>query len=686
MIDRLKQLSSRIGKWLARFPWIFPILAILLVYWRLPLTFFEQDEWKAFEIYILEAGKPIYYCFTVQRPLTCFVNTLEWHVFGLNASFYGLLSLVLISLTTLVLYRFLTNWNIPKYKAVIASSIFPLFVAGSQAFTWFGAFSASLPSFLFGLLAVDFLLRDIKKPSLALGLGSLVSALISLYFKEESLWLLPVLIAAWWTFSIEQGSPRSVKSFVRHLGLLIIAIVVFLYLEKIRQSHNALRVAGLVSTTDAVAYRFDVLRSFVLLPYHHLSHIIIAPEYMDSLRAFSGRTVASLSALISAFMVFYLALLLYVKDKKERPMVLFFVVWALVSFSSYAIFGKNPEFLEGRYYFVAQAPIAALLVIGLLPARVTNLASLNTMGVGLLAIILLANVALATKRLSKSVDIANERKNIIAFFQKRTGPLPKKAVIYTETTNFGYAGLAANILPFQNGPGTLFRVVYQGKGQDYRVLGNKQDYLWDILAQGYDEADGVGFGYFRDYGVLAKTVREKKIPTDSVYAFRYEGQTMYDVTNLVRGRLILEQKELIEIPKTGWTLTSSNDSGVDEKHGLKRVLDGDPKSDWATSHKAGQFLEVDLGKPVENVAQIILTTADGNSYPKVYQFDYSADGEKRQIDFTDVGRTVDQIYTPILFQPKTIRKARITITDPRPTFFLWSVSDLSVWVAHDKAP
>ena len=91
-LTKLISYWSVIQNWLKRRLWALPLVAVLLIYWRLPFTYFEQDEWQAFETYIRDAGKPVTDCFFIQRPLTCVVNTAEWHLFGLNATDYGLFS------------------------------------------------------------------------------------------------------------------------------------------------------------------------------------------------------------------------------------------------------------------------------------------------------------------------------------------------------------------------------------------------------------------------------------------------------------------------------------------------------------------------------------------------------------------------------------------------------------------
>lgn len=686
LLKRLQQLITVIKGLVKRYPWIISVVIVLLVYWRLPLTFFEQDEWQAFETYINQSGRPITDCLTIQRPMTCVINRIEWELFGLHPEPYGFFSLLLISAITVAFYRFLRHWPVVEYKAVIAAALFPLLATGSQAITWFGAFSASLPSFLFAILALNFFMNDLKRPAWYWQLTTLASIATSLYFKEDTLWFFPVMIVTWLAYRQTKKQPFAWRSFLkgsfRHLGLIILAVVVFLYLERLRQTTGA-SFTSLISTTDTGDYRRDVLKALVLLPFQHIAHILIPPELIGALNITFQQTIVSVSLQLSLVIIAG-CLLLLIPARPYRPLLFTLLVWLMTAFAPYAVFGKNPDYLEGRYYFAAQAPLVAFLTISLLPDRLKlrKIVNLNTFGAAILAMIMVINLLIINYRLIRSVNIGQDRKHILAFIQKATGPLPKRAIIFAETPNFGYVGLADYLLPFQNGLGTTLRVVYQGNDQDYRPLSKKQAYLWNIVAEGYDEVDGVGFGYYRRYDNLIKALDERVLPVEMVYAFKWHGgpkRTIIDNTDLLRGRLLVDQKQKILLPRNKWQVKTSDDKGVDEKHGVDKLLDKDPKSDWSVFHKAGEFIEVDMGEPINDVGIVQLKTADGNSFAKIYRFDYSPDGINWKEYFTEEGKLVNDNESPIIFGPKTMQKFRITIVDERNTFFNWSVSDINVF-------
>jgi len=684
---RFQTALTFVKRLLTNYPWLISVAIVLVVYWRLPLTFFEQDEWQAFETYINQSGQPISDCLAIQRPLTCVINRIEWPLFGLHPEPYAFFSLFLISAISVAFYRFLRHWPVPRYKAVIAAGLFPLLATGSQAITWFGAFSASLPSFLFAILALNFFINDLKKPAWGWQIATLASMAISLYFKEDTLWLLPVIAVTWWTYRQTQQQAFSWRSAFRHLTLIGVITLTYLYLERLRQTTGA-SFGGLISTTNTADYRRDVLESLVKLPFQHLAHVLIPPELIGSFTISFQQSIASLSFELSLILI-AACLLLLIRQSPTRPLLFTLFVWLITAFAPYAVFGKNPDYLEGRYYFGAQAPLMAFLVISLMPdrAKLRKLLDLNSFGTAVIALIVVINLLIINFRLTRSVDISQDRKKILSFIKKSTGPLPKKAIIFAETPNFGYVGLAEYILPFQNGLGTTLRVIYQNYNQDYRALSKKQAYLWDIVKEGYDEVDGVGFGYFRQYDKLMKTLKEKNLPIDMVYSFKWHGgpnRTIVDTTSLLRGRILVDQREKTPISKQGWTITTSNDKGYDANHGVDKLLDNDKKSDWSTKHQYGEFVEVDFGRPIDDVGIVQLLTADGNSFPKVYRFDFSPDGKQWVEYFVDEGKLVNNNETPIIFGPQTMRKIRVTIVDKRDTFFNWSLSDINVFTVKDK--
>ncbi len=670
--------------WSRRYPWVYALAAIFLTYWRLPFTYFEQDEWQAFETYINTTNQPLTNCFQVQRPLTCMVNTVEWHLFGTDPVGYGLFSLVLILTIGYLFYRLLRRLEIQPYKAAISTALFPYFAAGNQAIVWFGAFSASLPSFLFAVLALDYFYQYVRQPSRKLMAFVLGSTLISLYFKEDTLWLFPVFLVVWLVYRPKQKLIRSGINFLTNMGPPIVIGLIYLYLERWRQLHNPV-FSSLISTTDTVAYLQAVGRSLFLLPLTHLSQVILTPDYAINLSNAWGLSVTAYSGFTSAIVIIYFVYLVLKTEKKARAPLYVFIAWALTGFIAYAVFGKNPETLEGRYYFATQAPAVTLLVVGLLPQKWRSLTSRRALAVAILIIIVSVNAVIATTRMGLSLKTAAERRNIISFIQEKAPTLPAKAVIYTETTNYGYVGQAAAIMPFQNGLGTTLRVVYQDKNQDYRALSKKQGYLWNLLNQGYDEDKGIGFGYFREYNKLKTAVLVNHIPIDNIFAFRYIGTKISDITDSVRTHMHIESEGVNEEPHGNWKISSSNDAGIDEKHGLGKVLDGDSWSDWSVPHRQGAYVELDLGRPVANLTQIALVTADGNSYPRAVRIDYSSkDKGNWEGSSDDIGTIDDYRRTVFIFPAHTIRRFRVTITDPQLLFFNWSLSDINIYTSKAK--
>jgi len=117
--------------------------------------------------------------------------------------------------------------------------------------------------------------------------------------------------------------------------------------------------------------------------------------------------------------------------------------------------------------------------------------------------------------------------------------LPKNAVFYTESDSV-YYGLPdqEKILPFQSGFGQTLLVYYQ-QNEQYSYKFYKDFFLWEISEQGYRETDGRGFGYYHNFDLLKKDLKQYNIPTDSIIAYSWNSKasTLINITDEVKARL-----------------------------------------------------------------------------------------------------------------------------------------------------
>ncbi len=685
--------------WLKNRPWILPIVTNLAVYWSLFLTYFTQDEWWVFGRHLLWQERPITFCATIQRPLTCVVNRLEWEWFGLHSEAYAAFSLVLIIGICLLLYRLLLRWSVQPWPAAIAASLFPTLAAGSQAIAWFGAAPASLPSYLFGLLALHFLMNDLdsqaedqtnnrkttSRRSWQWQLLTILATALALYFKEEALWLLVMLPLTYCFYQQAKDRKLSLTGLIRHLGLSLVFICLFVVTERLRQIDTA-GYQAIISTTNPTNYQVDLVKTFFLLPTTHLIQILIPAEYLKSWVSYWHGDVKTISLTLSLLFIGLTAWINQQRPLKQRLLGWWLLGWSLGGFISYTVLGKNPAFLEGRYYFPSEAGMAGLLVLLLWPSKITAPSWTNFWSekyrtqqvmVGLLVLVFGLNFVAQYQRFTGAVALEQEQRHILQSIKRTVPSLPQKAIIFTEVEGKGFNGAPDAILPFYVGPGHILMILYQNQTEDYRPFIDRYRF-WDWLEQGYLEINGVGFGYLRDYNQLKGAVDQYKLPAESIFAFRYQNKELIDETAYIRDRLMNDRTDLRPVSKNGWSATSSENNGAAPGLSIEKAIDNDPGTLWASYLVKDKFIEVDLGRPVEKVTSIVIRAGGVNDQPRKYRFEYSSDGKQWQTGFSDIGRPEEQ-FMRLVFAPKTIQKFRIVQEETVATSYNWTIADIAVF-------
>ena len=131
------------------------------------------------------------------------------------------------------------------------------------------------------------------------------------------------------------------------------------------------------------------------------------------------------------------------------------------------------------------------------------------------------------------------RKNILETIKKNYPTLSKRVVFYTESDR-SYYGLSPEdrILPFQSGFGQTLLIWYYPI-QKFPKAFIEGRYLWEIKDQGYREAEGIGFGYFRNHQLLQEALINYNISPDSIIAFSWNGDSnsLKDITLKTRESL-----------------------------------------------------------------------------------------------------------------------------------------------------
>ena len=131
-----------------------------------------------------------------------------------------------------------------------------------------------------------------------------------------------------------------------------------------------------------------------------------------------------------------------------------------------------------------------------------------------------------------------------------------------------------------------------------------------------------------------------------------------------------------QVDPTGWTATA-NPAGTGDV--AANAVDGDASTRYSTGtgQAAGQYLQVDLGKPVKARQIVFDTGASTGDYPRGYTVTTSLDG----VNWTTAvaaGQGTGQ-FTTVDLSGKPVRYVRLTLTASSGSW--WSVADVRAYTA-----
>lgn len=555
-------------------------IAVFYNYQFLPKTFFQQDEWGAFSLYLFWRSiglKEAFQNFILTdvalhfTPLANIFLYLQFKLFGLNFSPYAYFSLglhtlnsVLVCLWAFLLFR---RW----YLAVIAGLIFAVNSISHQAVSWVGTTVNSGGSCLFLLLTLIFFYEDLKQPKIKWLFLFLLSLITALGFKETTGFLFIFMPLFWLTFSSAKGFAFFKKP------ILPLFVVGFLYLGlRIMLLFNSAAYvfqAGSFPPPPKIIYLYRLLVTPLraisqslwgekgTLDLAQLTVKLGYPDFQKQIGTtasdlFTQTVVADLvSFSLSVFVIFIgLVLFRYFKRLKEdhlaRATALAIIFIALSSLPFAFIPGKAGYFsiLEPRHLYISligSSIFMALFLFGLSHwLAVKTKKSIYLYFLFLLVPILAYHIKTTREDLKILVDRGQIRKEILAKIKNTYPDLPARAVFYVEsdTAYYGFPDSKRN-LPFQVGPGKILLIWYYNQ-KKYPPCFYNDLFLYKLVdSQGYRECQGRGFGYFRDYDKLVEILKTNNLSTENVFAFSWFGGTrqLQNVTDRLREEIKKEK-------------------------------------------------------------------------------------------------------------------------------------------------
>lgn len=545
----------------------------LLVYGRLPQTFFQQDEWAIFG-YHISADKHginlfdrllIYQQETHIAPLSNLVTLIEYQLFGLRFTPYGWISVLLHAVTAVFVVLLATILTRKRWVAFVAGMLFLINSIPSQAVIWVATTTGTVGSAAFFLLSLIILIWYIQKGQRPwwMLMASMVLFLVSLGFKESTVFGFLLIPIVWVIFT-----PKRVwYGMVRILGTTgILGFLYFLVRLFILSMRTAPSIAPEVTVAPSVGvYIFRSLaipvrvlaQSFVPEKAHlEIARLILRlayPRFMigGSPDPYLVESIIADIVTVFAFFVIVVAIVAvgrYFQTTRQRQFVkvlLLSVIFVLLSALPLVLVPGRAGYnalVDGRHMYLTSS-FASILFATLL-FGVTKIFVKKKQLVIFVWILVILGSAYHVQRIrtdiAHQVAIGGLRQSILKTVTTSVPTVSDRAVWYVESDTPFY-GLEESIVPFQSGFGQVLLVWYNARGVYLPSCFFERQYLYILLEENYKECESRGFGYFRKKSTLNKAYEKFQFKPEEIFAFRFTSatSTFEDITDEIRSRLRL---------------------------------------------------------------------------------------------------------------------------------------------------
>ncbi|MGI8420332.1 MAG: hypothetical protein ACR2LN_06875 [Candidatus Levyibacteriota bacterium] len=512
----------------------------ILLYWRLFLTFYQQDEWQALGHFSALGWKAIGENLTPLDLLLAKGRLLTVGIYDLIFTYepYGVIT---ISIITILLHAlngfliFLLMQKIFKKKiiSIFASLFFLTNAVANQAVIWSGASIAIIGSTTCVLLSMSYFLSFLENEKYRDYILSFLFLFISLQFKESALAIIPFFVA----FAFFLKWKILPKKFYLISLIPLIYFILFLTLrvggslastqkvgDYVNQSHNVKVVIvanGITYFVTSVAqiffpadFIYPLATKFLKAEYQSLS---VNPQFDLISQTVITDMINTLVSLLFLGLLFMCAIC-----RKQLTLLWFFLGILAVTLLPYIIIQRGSSYLESRYYYLLLVPICGFLGI-ILTAFIKFKQKLYFIAFSVFLLLLISSyVLLDQKELIKQQNLAETRIAILHTIKQEVPSLQKKTVFYIQSDQ-SYI-LPTNPLPFQEGIGYTFLEYLHNtnsKMLDALLINN---FLWDIGTQGYKTIDGYGYGLFTDKYTIENALKEKKFTKDAIIVFYWDSK------------------------------------------------------------------------------------------------------------------------------------------------------------------
>ena len=546
-------------------------LIILLTYWDLPKTFFQQDEWESLAVSIYYQSKG--WLGIVQsifppdaishfNPLARVYAWFTFWLFNTNFTPYAWLSIGMHTLNALLLYYFVNIRLNNRKIALISALFFGVNSIPSQAVTWVAAINSyEIPMALILLSLIFFHKLITQKNNRRRNLiASLIMLFLSLMFHENGMFLF-FFYPATFFFIAKSEWKKLMQTFLPGIIICLLAFA-FIRIPFFFGLTTPLSNMTYISHPPITVYPYRLIsmgmKSFAasLVPEKTLIDIsdkmvhLAYPQFLTLDKIPNPFITQSIVLdLVSYLLTFLIVCLfiLFIKVIREKKVSEAFV-WALLfipaSLSPYVLVLGNAGYasiIESKFFYIGSIGVSILIgiIVYSILLKFEGRKVLQITVYLLFGLYLFSHVHAIKMNLNNLEEVSSIRKMLLMQVQSSYPDLPDKVVFFTKSDT-AYYGMPSEekILPLQIGFGRMLMVWYQ-RNERFPGCLYKGQFLLSPLAQEYRFCNGRGFGNFRNYDKLIASIQEFGIKPEEVIAYSWEGQKekFIDITKEIRGKI-----------------------------------------------------------------------------------------------------------------------------------------------------
>jgi hypothetical protein len=525
--------------------WLLFFLFIVIFILYLPLfkSFFQHDEWMAFGD-ILSSKRNLVNIITWSfapdkehyTPIYNMIFLIYFRLLKFNFEIYALLSILSHLVIVYLVYIFTSKVFKVKILAIACAAFFGLNSSLYQANTWVWYETGFHYSTIFALLSLISFWNFFENGRLKSIYISLLLLVVSLLIREEAVGFFALYPLAIILF--KKGKFKNKIVFFR--PVLLVGLIYFLFRVSMFFIPSARELFPSVFNLQTPA---NIFFNTIAFP----SKVLLQTVFPSRIGLFVSRWLTGLLPRDLTGLVGTTQFDVFVEQRTLQIFTLaifMLVLWGLyrlwqqkrnVIWVKIVIFGFAFVVVNSFVYALSSGRLDLIVLVdsrNLYPTVIGTaifLVSLSavifkkspTKAVLCILPLILLHVFYLHKELVALSTTGSIRKAILYQVKNDYPKLPAKVVFYTESDS-SYYGMpeTEKILPFEFGLGRILLSWYESEENFPRIFFENR-FLWGLTSEGYIGEGNRGFGYYRNMDKMVIAIKENRLSTDSILAYRF---------------------------------------------------------------------------------------------------------------------------------------------------------------------